>query len=119
MIECELCGTGFTPGKRCGDVRRFCTTRCRDRAKDLLRAYGLSPAEYRRLVATGVCSACGEPSRGRMSVDHCHETGRVRGLIHQSCNVGLGQARDDPEILFRWGAHLARSSFDLLDLCAA
>ncbi len=42
-----------------------------------------------------------------MSVDHCHETGKIRGVVHQSCNVGMGQAGDDPEVLFRWSVHLA------------
>ncbi len=41
-----------------------------------------------------------------MSVDHCHETDKIRGVVHQSCNVGMGQAGDDPEVLFRWAVHL-------------
>lgn len=115
---CELCGGEFDAPRRHGSVRRFCSSRCRDRAKDLAVNYGLTCEAYRALAATGVCSACRTPSSGRMSVDHCHETGRVRGLVHQSCNVGLGQAGDDPDVLFRWASHLVRSSFDLRDLCA-
>jgi hypothetical protein len=73
------------------------------------RRYGFtSPENFLALEQTGVCSACGEPAKGRMSIDHCHETGVVRGLIHQSCNVGLGQAGDSPEILRRWISYLEK-----------
>lgn len=41
----------------------------------------------------GVCAMCGEPPTGkqhRLSVDHCHETGRVRALLCTACNTQLG-----------------------------
>ncbi len=66
----------------------------------------MSLPEYVALRSSSTCAACGEPARGRMSVDHCHETGKIRGAVHQSCNVGMGQAGDDPEVLFRWAVHL-------------
>jgi len=39
------------------------------------------------------CQVC--DSGGKISVDHCHRTGKVRGFLCQNCNVTLGMAKDD------------------------
>ncbi len=36
---------------------------------------------------------------GRLAVDHCHATGKIRGLLCGRCNLTLGAAEDSPEIL--------------------
>jgi hypothetical protein len=51
----------------------------------------------------GRCAICSlsETSRDRndkikvLSVDHCHVTGKIRGLLCHSCNVGLGLFKDN------------------------
>lgn len=58
------------------------------------------------LVAQGgVCAICRkEPSdpRGfRPHIDHCHETGHVRGILYWQCNTGLGNFGDNIEALQR------------------
>lgn len=37
----------------------------------------------------------------RTHIDHCHTTGRVRGVLCSECNTGIGKLRDDPEFLQR------------------
>ncbi|MGE0322261.1 MAG: endonuclease VII domain-containing protein [Polyangiaceae bacterium] len=80
-----------------------------DRVKELqlLRSYGITKAEYDALLAQqgGLCAICGKPEtaydskaqRTRyLAVDHCHATGRIRGLLCFKCNVGIGFLRDSP-----------------------
>ena len=78
-----------------------------------LRAdFGIGVEDYERLYAAqgGCCAICGRTHsdrRGhRLAVDHCHATGRVRGLLCSSCNQGLGKFADDPERLRRAADYL-------------
>ncbi|MCY1447865.1 Recombination endonuclease VII [compost metagenome] len=60
----------------------------------------------------GVCKICGRPDdtkRGMLQIDHCHTTGKVRGLLCHHCNILLGNARDDVAILEKAIAYLAAS----------
>lgn len=41
----------------------------------------------------------GAPTTGRLVVDHCHKTGKIRGLICNACNIGLGVFKDDIQLL--------------------
>lgn len=65
--------------------------------------YQLSLVEYRSLEQKqgGVCAICGcspcSTKEKRLSVDHCHATGRVRGLLCKTCNWILGQFKESPE----------------------
>nr|WP_245766801.1 endonuclease domain-containing protein [Streptomyces colonosanans] len=73
----------------------------RNRISYFKRKYGLTPAELDELIAgqRGVCCIClAAPAE---HVDHCHETGRVRGVLCFSCNAALGQFKDRPDIIRR------------------
>lgn len=72
--------------------------------------FGLTRAQFDELLASqgGGCAICGTKNgmvrRGkelRLVVDHCHTTGRVRGILCNSCNNGLGRFKDDPKLLRR------------------
>jgi hypothetical protein len=71
----------------------------------LLSAYGITLAEYNVIFSSqsGLCKICnGEQQSGRrLSVDHDHETGRIRGLLCIKCNSFIGMAQENPDILHR------------------
>jgi hypothetical protein len=67
-----------------------------------LRKYGLTIEQYEELLDKqhGICAICDcEPFFKKLSIDHNHITGKVRGLICNNCNIMLGNAFDDPTIL--------------------
>jgi len=63
-------------------------------------SFGLSEEEYRDLLdsCSGCCEICRE-SLGAPHVDHDHKTGKIRGLLCQSCNMGLGHFKDNTNFL--------------------
>lgn len=66
--------------------------------------YGLTVEQYQAMIEAqnGVCAICREVPRhrsrteGRFLVDHCHTTGKVRGLLCHNCNVSIGLLKEDP-----------------------
>ncbi|MGW2050192.1 endonuclease VII domain-containing protein [Streptomyces sp. NPDC001858] len=75
-------------------------------AGHLRRKYDITEAERDELIASqmGVCCIC--LAAPAMQVDHCHQTGRVRGVLCFNCNSGLGLLRDDPEAMNRAADYL-------------
>ena len=68
-------------------------------ARGLHYKYKLPVEEYDRLVASqnGQCAICAAVTK--LCVDHCHETGKVRGLLCLTCNTGIGHLKDSIEII--------------------
>lgn len=68
------------------------------RDKEYRKRFGITLEEYDVLlnIQNGVCAICGNKcNRGRLAVDHCHKTGRIRGLLCRKCNAILGLMNDD------------------------
>jgi Recombination endonuclease VII len=78
------------------------------RTGHLKRRFGISAAEYDALLAQqgGACAICRRRSKYRLCVDHCHLTGRIRGLLCYSCNLALGHLKDDQASLVAALAYL-------------
>jgi hypothetical protein len=73
--------------------------------KSNLAKRGVTPAMYAEMYLKqgGKCLIC-QKSHGKrrnLCVDHCHDTGRVRGLLCTACNVGIGNLKDDPDLVLR------------------
>ncbi|MFI9581798.1 endonuclease VII domain-containing protein [Streptomyces sp. NPDC052236] len=70
------------------------------------RKYGITMAERDEMISAqmGVCSIC--LAAPAVHVDHCHETGRVRGVLCFNCNSAIGVLGDDPDIIRRAIAYL-------------
>lgn len=62
----------------------------------------MSEKDFRKLFEAqgSICAICGSDS-GTFGVDHCHNTGAVRGILCRQCNAGLGMFRDSPDRLRR------------------
>lgn len=67
--------------------------------------YGISVADYYAMLEAqghrcAICQAT-EPNGHNWHIDHCHSSGKVRGLLCSGCNVGLGHFADDTERMLR------------------
>ena len=68
----------------------------------LRKAFGMTLEQYEDIAKTqkGVCAISGKPpGKRRLAVDHDHESGKNRGLLHHSINSALGLFEDNPEWL--------------------
>lgn len=69
------------------------------------RVYGIDKNDYELMMVSqgNLCAICKTSETGKRRthfvVDHCHKTGRVRGLLCWKCNVGLSHFKDDKNIL--------------------
>lgn len=81
------------------------------REDHLKRNYGLTEAERDAMVASqmGLCAICLKAPA--VHVDHCHQTGRVRGVLCFNCNSAIGKLGDDPDAVRRAAAYLEGSSW--------
>lgn len=67
------------------------------------RNYGVEHGTYARMFAEqeGKCAICSAPppANRRFHIDHCHDTGVVRGLLCTCCNTGIGQLKHKKTLL--------------------
>jgi hypothetical protein len=74
----------------------------------LKKNYGISIGQYRDLLKTqgGKCAICLVHLEDSARIDHCHNTGQVRGLLCGKCNTAIGFLNDNPELLRRAADYL-------------
>lgn len=106
--QCTTCGAPYPSPKRttlCADCRNFLKNH-RARYDELVAIYGNRCA---------ICHSLGN-ERGKLGdikklcVDHCHNTGKIRGLLCTPCNRLLGLAKDNPDILAAAATYLRQGS---------
>ena len=100
--ECEICGPTeieFVKSRR--------KWRCATKANEWRTSYkftggtisadiALIAREQLHIEQQGKCALCPEPAT---HLDHCHDTGKIRGLLCVKCNSGLGMFKDSVETL--------------------
>lgn len=117
---CRHCRQAYYAGRR-DEIKANAKQWYRDnpdqyRDSKLRGKYGITLDDYKRLLASqgGVCALCGRAETFRhaknLAVDHCHETGRIRGLLCASCNKGIGLLGDDPFRLVAAARYLYETS---------
>jgi hypothetical protein len=119
MKKCRHCGTikplteyakhkGHKDGlnatcKPCRKAKYPATDKQKQKAyeRQLKRLYGISIDDYNSMYEQqkGLCAGCYQHQTERFCVDHCHETGKVRGLLCASCNKALGLIKDKTSTL--------------------
>ena len=77
-----------------------------DKSRKLQKEYGIDYQKYLEMLdnQNGKCAICGTSDTGgrkAFHVDHCHNTKKVRGLLCGNCNSGIGNLRDDINLLQR------------------
>jgi len=104
---CQTCGKQMTEMKW---RRKHCSNTCNMRNKtnltwirNLTKLYGITLLEYETKLFSqdNRCAVCRQPETAvrngrvqRLAVDHCHESGEVRGLLCMRCNLTIGQIGD-------------------------
>lgn len=78
------------------------------------RTYGISREQFNDFLVAqgGLCPICHLELGDDQAVDHCHKTGRVRGILHKKCNAGLGGLGDNYLLVQRAAAYLYRTGTD-------
>lgn len=117
---CSICGptrVRIRPG------RTACWTKVQEhgsggnaqtRRQRRLAKYGMSPSEYEALFASqgrrcAICRRKPDSHKRSFPVDHCHDTGQVRGILCGACNTALGLANDSTEVLHAMIGYLHRA----------
>jgi Recombination endonuclease VII len=82
------------------------------RERYLKENYGISLEQYQLMLKWqgGRCAICRKKPKGVLCVDHCHKTGRIRGLLCRQCNSALGQFRDSRRLTMAATAFLGPAS---------
>jgi endogenous inhibitor of DNA gyrase (YacG/DUF329 family) len=111
--ECMFCGNPIPKHRNARAI--FCSVQCKTKDRTasgkgaisarnsaLMIAYGLTVEQIDEM-AKGGCQICGTKEWGgrwgRPCVDHNHDTGKVRGILCDACNNGIGKLQDDPVLL--------------------
>jgi len=87
-----------------------------DKYKDyaLRKTYGISIESYNAMIESqgrvcAICLKCFSKNKKKPHVDHCHATGKIRGILCHNCNLGIGQFEDNVEHLSNAIQYLERA----------
>lgn len=114
----ELANAGYIKEKRrtyCAENREQRTALRREWGRknpgQHLKKYGITLEDFIRMavVQNGQCAIC--KTSTKLCVDHCHESGQVRGLLCRKCNSAIGLLQESVEVAARASQYLREVSF--------
>lgn len=134
-MKCECCGDEFVIVQGRGMHKRILCYTCQPvggdrkntyRNKHMKRSYGITLYEYNEIYKSqnGCCKLCEAPvdftgsdlrdgnkrERREPCLDHCHTSGKVRGILCFHCNTALGHVNDDISLLEKMVEYLKEAN---------
>lgn len=85
-----------------------------ERRSGIKYRFGITRDDWEKMYASqqGACAICKRKGDRKLCVDHCHTTGKIRGLLCNACNSGIGFLRDSIPSLKAAIAYLKRTGLD-------
>lgn len=115
QVTCKPCSKASTYAYR--ETPKGRAVASINRLNHVMRRYGITEHQYNSMLESQnyVCAICGEPeshiingATKRLAVDHCHATGKVRGLLCAHCNQAIGRLKDDPSLIRKAADYVER-----------
>lgn len=91
------------------------------RRAHLKRKFGITLEDFNKMlqIQDNCCAICGgtetHDKHGVLAVDHCHTTGKIRGLLCFKCNGGLGFFNDNKTSLINAIKYLENYEFNAIN----
>lgn len=114
-VQCRLCASVYNRERFLDPIN--VAKKTERNFRNNLKKFGLTPETFEAIVVvqSNLCKICGNPETRknhisgktlRLAVDHCHTTGKVRGLLCSKCNRSIGLLGDDYESVLRAAEYL-------------
>lgn len=96
-VRADGAAAEYRPHCRSCVAARWKETRDLQLARKAARNYGVAKQQYFDMMARGcsICGASSTPEGRRLHLDHCHKTGKFRGVLCHACNTALGLLGED------------------------
>jgi hypothetical protein len=113
VSQCTACRVAYNKAYRAKNKEKVLEI---ERKSKLKMTYGITVDQYDALLhrQDGKCAICAAKKPGGRTkmffIDHCHSTGKVRGLLCMRCNTGLGLFLDNPKFLLNAISYLKENS---------
>lgn len=114
--NCKVCRNAYSKQRRDFNYEKVRATEKESHMKHRLKQlYGITRDDYNNMLdaqdnCCAICKTHKDTLTRALAVDHCHDTGNVRGLLCNRCNRALGQFEDDIELLKAAVSYMRRTT---------